>query len=263
MDLLGHLAVIEEAGVVAGEQLWKDAAVLALLPNLTHSHFWAFDDLWDAHEGDDPNRRIVQGHMICDWVIHFGEVRTPERKQIGWAYGQAPVGLSRLDAFMDHVVARRLASVDPRTLDDRAHLERDFAHTAVECALDIHVTERHGPRVRFDDVRRALRQLVPTSAGMALVCSHLQALGGYTEEPDALLERTVTEFGEWASIVEQPTDFAALTLCSKYRLEPSRAAIEDVSAFLHDIANGLERSSVSRIFEAVVERIADPRLALR
>lgn len=262
MDLLGHLTVIEEAGLASGEALWHDGAVLALFPNLAHCHDWAYDSLWHAHREPDRARRIVQGHMICDWVIHYGDRRTPTRERIGWAYQQMPRALDRLDAFMDHVTARGFAPVDPRALDDRAHLERDFAHTAVECAVDVHVTERHGGRVRLDAVCRALAPLA-TPEGRRRIDDILGEIGGRTAEPVTVLDRTAEEFGTWAASVERPTDFAALTLCSKYGLEVSPESVADVSSFVADIAGDLDPSSTARMFDTIVERIADPERALR
>src|SRR5690349_24654907 len=100
MDIIGHLAVIEHAGVANGE-VWGDEAVLALFPNLAHCHEWAYHRLRATVEGteEEPASRaakLIEGHIITDWVIHYGPVLTPKPARIGWAYQEMSHAVDRM-----------------------------------------------------------------------------------------------------------------------------------------------------------------------
>jgi hypothetical protein len=262
MDIIGHLAVIEAGGIVPAEQLWSSDALSALFPNLAHCHQWAYESLWDVHRrSDDHTARVIQGHMICDWVIHYGPEATSNPERIGWAYQEMGAAALRLDSFMDEVVHRGWVPADPRLLDSREHLERDFAHTAVECALDFHLAPQVADR-HILALRRELARLAEPQFFGRFVTATFAATGGFTREPVAVLERTAADYGRWARLVERPWEFAAHTLCAKYGVEERPDALAFAVDFLGDLAAGLDESRWVRMFDEIAVRIANPDLAV-
>ena len=262
MDIIGHLAVIDAAGIVPADQLWSTDALSALFPNLAHCHEWAYEALWDAHRrSDDHTARIIQAHMICDWVIHYGPAVNNARERIGWAYQEMGTAAVRLDAFMDEVVRRGWVRADPRGLDTRAHLERDFAHTAVECALDVHLAAPVSAR-RIASLRRELARLADPEFFSGFVATTFAVTGGFTREPVAVLERTAADYGRWSGLVREPWEFAAFTLCAKYGIDQNTEALTFVLDFIETVAVNLGESGRNRMFDEIAARITDPELAL-
>jgi hypothetical protein len=271
MDLIGHLAVIDRAGVLSADALWGSQAVTAMFPNLAHCHDWAYDALWEAHRGvpiveDDTSTqtiaRLIQGHMICDWVIHYGPEWTPAKRRIGWAYQIMPIAVGRMDQFMDHLVAAGLVDQDPRSLDTRDHLIRDFGHTAVECALDFLTAERYVDRARLGSLCRALAAFGEPGAAEAVIGGVFDRLGAYTTQPRSVLQRTAEEYGRWSRHVHDPREFAAYTLISKYDMAETPAALSFVCGFLATLASEMDAAEVEQVADAIAARIADPELAL-
>jgi hypothetical protein len=262
MDIIGHLAVIEHAGVSGGE-VWADDAVLALFPNLAHCHEWAYHRLRASVERGakvrDHTGELIEGHIITDWIIHYGSVLTPDPQRIGWAYQEMPWAVDNMDGFFDRALRNGLVDDDPRDHDTREHLERDFGHTSVECALDFWVGSEVADTQRERDLRASLRRLAEPSFNQSLVGQVFDSTGGYTREPDSLLSRTMLEYGQWAEQVVHPEDFAALTICTKYDWPYNRATIDYVLDFLHQVEKRLDRGRAERLLEDVVASIADPR----
>jgi hypothetical protein len=263
MDLIGHLGVIEDAGLLSGDQLWGTEALIAFLPNLAHCHQWAYESLWDVHRRNDLTRaRVIQSHMICDWVIHYGPKWTPVKERVGWAYQEMPAAVERLDTFMDHVVATGMVITDPREQDTREHLERDFGHTSVECALDLGLSQRYTSEARLASVCEEFRRWGNDDYRSKLLQIVFDETGGYTLEPPAVLDRTATEYARWSHVVRRPYEFAALTIISKYGMVESREAIDFVLSFLDELARGFSPSESRRCVGEIVERIADPDLCI-
>jgi hypothetical protein len=262
MDIIGHLAVIDAAGIVPPDKLWSTDALPALFPNLAHCHQWAYETLWDVHRrSEEHTARIIQAHMICDWVIHYGPDATGVRERVGWAYQEMGAAAACLDPFMDEVVRRGWVRADPRVVDGRDHLERDFAHTAVECALDVHVAPQVADR-HIVALRRELARLAQPEFFSQFVATTFAATGGFTCEPVAVLDRTAADYGRWSALVQEPCEFAALTLCAKYGVEESFDALAFAVDFIESIAGNLDRDRRKRMFEQIAERIADPERAL-
>lgn len=262
MDIIGHLAVIEHAGV-AGDEVWADDAVLALFPNLAHCHEWAYQRLRETVDGQDvPQSRaakLIEGHIITDWVIHYGPVLTPQPQRIGWAYQEMPIAVEKMDAFFDTALRTGLVDKDPRDHDTREHLERDFGHTSVECALDFRVGSAVANSQRETDLRASLRRLAVPEFGTALTGNVLGSSGGFTREPETVLSRTMIEYGQWAEQVVHPEDFAALTICTKYDWPYDRQTIDYVLDFLHGVERDLDPGLAEKLVDEVVAAIADPR----
>jgi hypothetical protein len=199
--------------------------------------------------------------MICDWVIHYGPEFTGAPERIGWAYQEMGAAAFRLDSFMDEVLRRGWVQADPRVLDSRNHLERDFAHTAVECALDLHLAPQVADRYVVA-LRRELARLAEPRFFSCFVADTFAATGAFTREPVAVLERTAADYGRWAELVQNPWEFAAHTLCAKYGVEESPDAVAFAVDFLGDIAGGLDEGRRVHMFDEIAERIADPDRAL-
>ncbi|MEU4771526.1 hypothetical protein [Micromonospora sp. NPDC023644] len=258
MDIMGHLAVIEHAGV-SDSRVWSSDALVALFPNLAHCHEWAYKRLReDIHQEVNPTEKLIQGHIITDWVIHHGNTLTPQRHRIGWAYDEAPRIGAQLDSFIDNALSMGLAENDPRLSDTREHLERDFGHTAAECALDLRIGMEVADTPRYDDLKRELAKLADPAYAKTLVADVFDRTGGYTREGEELLSRTMSEYGAWADEVRHPEDFAALTLCTKFDWPYERATVDYVLTFLHDVGKGLDPGAADRLVADVVAAIADP-----
>jgi hypothetical protein len=263
MDLIGHLAVIEESGVLAGDDLWGEQAVVAMLPNLAHCHQWAYEALWDAHRRSDATTaRVLQSHMICDWVIHYGSKWTPVKERIGWAYDEMPKAAARLDSFMDHLSAHGLLREDPREVDSREHLERDFGHTAVECALDFRLAARYAGGPRLASIGREFQRFGEPGVADEFIAQVFHDLDGYTKEPPDVLRRTIDDFARWSGRVTRPYEFAAYTMIAKYGVEETDESLQFALDFLEVLSRNLDRSGTERMVSAIVERIADPELCI-
>ncbi|GAA0674421.1 hypothetical protein GCM10010193_29170 [Kitasatospora atroaurantiaca] len=263
MDIIGHLAVIEHAAT-AGSEVWEEDAVLALFPNLAHCHEWAYGRLKEAVQRQDEQpvdraAKLIEGHIITDWVIHYGPTLTPEPQRIGWAYQEMHLAVDRMDGFFDNALRLGITDRDPRDHDTRAHLERDFGHTSVECALDFRVGSHVADSVRENGLRQSLARLGDPAFGRNLAAEVFSGTGGYTKEPDSLLARTMGEYGDWASSIEHPEDFAALTLCTKFDWPYDRRTVDYVLEFLHGIERELDHDLAEQLVDEVVAAIADPR----
>lgn len=259
MDIMGHLAVIEHAGV-GGEEVWGRDALLALFPNLAHCHEWAYRRLTEQDRQPTSSAgKLVQGHIITDWVIHYGERLTPTRERIGWAYDEAPAIADRLDAFIDGALSAGLADRDPREHDVLQHLRRDFGHTAAECALDLGIGCEVVRTPRYEALRAALARLAEPGYARQLVEDVFAELDGYTREDAAVLERTAQEYGRWAGQVRHPEDFAALTLCTKFDWPYDRETVDYVLSFLHDVERKLDPGAKQRVVDDIVASIAEPQ----
>jgi len=258
VDIIGHLAVVEHAGI-SGDEVWAQDAQIALFPNLAHCHEWAYQRLReDLRRPVDRTEKLIQGHIITDWVIHYGTKLTPQRHRIGWAYDEAPRIAEGLDRFVDDALAAGLAEVDPRDHDERAHLERDFGHTVAECALDLRVGEPLAGTQRFENLKATLAKLADQEYARQLIEGVFSHTGGYTREAAAVLERTTKEYGAWAGQVRHPEDFAALTLCTRFDWPYERATVDYVVSYLHDVGKRLDKAAAERIVDDIVHAIADP-----
>ncbi|BBA95578.1 hypothetical protein RVR_490 [Actinacidiphila reveromycinica] len=268
MDIIGHLAVVEHAAT-AGSEVWEDDAALALFPNLAHCHEWAYGRLRatvDRPEEEQPAGRaakLIEGHIITDWVIHYGPTLTPTPQRIGWAYQEMHLAVDRMDRFIDTALRSGLAERDPRDHDTRAHLERDFGHTSVECALDLRVGGHVADSPRETALRASLARFADPEFAEEFAARVFAETGGFTRESDAMLSRTMREYGEWASGIAHPEDFAALTLCTKFGWPYDRRTVDYVLGFLHEIDRDLDDGLADRLVDEVVAAIAQPsRLAL-
>lgn len=263
MDLIGHLAVIEEAGLLRGDELWGKDALAAMFPNIAHCHQWAYESLWNAHQYTDaPIARTIQAHMICDWVIHYGAYWTPVRERIGWAYKEMPKAVDQLDRFMDHVVKKGYARQDPRSLDERSHLERDFGHTAVECALDIRLAQKYTSQARLEAVCNQFTELGSQKNPDEFIRQVFAETGGHTLEPEAVLLRTVEDYARWSRIVKRSYEFAAFTILSKFNIEETPESLQFVVEFLDALSRSFAEGDMRQMVDQIVERIANPELAI-
>lgn len=263
LDIIGHLAVIEHAAT-AGSEVWEDDAVLALFPNLAHCHEWAYSRLRETVQRSEEEpvgrtAKLIEGHIITDWVIHFGPTLTPERQRIGWAYQEMHLAVDRMDDFLDTALRTGLADRDPRDHDTRAHLERDFGHTSVECALDFRVGSHVADSAREEGLRASLARLSDPEFGRALAAEVFAETGGFTREPDSLLARTMGEYGDWVGSIKHPEDLAALTICTKFDWNYDRRTVDYVLDFLHGIERDLDHGRAEQLVDEIVAAIADPR----
>jgi hypothetical protein len=255
MDIIGHIAVLDHAGV-SGD-IWGDDATLALFPNLAHCHDWGYRQLQAGTEPRERVESLIRGHILADWVIHYGVDVTAERRRIGWAYQEAPAVIERMDTFFDHVLASGVTDVDPRHLDDRSHLERDFGHTVAECALDLQLAESVSGTARDTSVRASLSRLADPDFAVSLTEEVFRFTGGTTSEPPEVLARTAREYGAWATDVRTLHDFAALTICTKLGWPFNREAVDLVLGFLADVAARLQPAASARLVDRVVELVDD------
>jgi hypothetical protein len=259
MDILGHIAVIEHAGAASSDELWGDAALYAIFPNLAHCHEWAYGELKRSPRlTGNIIRDSITGHIITDWVIHYGPDLTPEAQRIGWAYQEMPNVVNRMDAFFDGMLSDGVVERDPRDYDTRAHLERDFGHTVAECALDMLTADEVASSSRQETLCRSLNRLADSSFARGLVSDVFARTGGYTREPESKLARTMREYGEWAASIRHPEDLAALTICTKYDWPYDRRCVDRVLDLVKEVSRGLSPAPRQRLINQVVASIERP-----
>ena len=263
MDLVGHLTVIEEAGLGQERFLSEEEIIFAMFPNFAHCQEWAYKNLWTIHQkAPDWDLRIIQGHMICDWVIHYGPRWTPVMERVGWAYHEMPLSVAELDPFMNKLVSEGYVQNDPRTQDSRDHLERDFGHTAIECALDFILAKKYVGTDRLEKMAHAFETLARPEESLSLIQKTFDKVSGYTREPDSRLLKTINEYARWSTYVTHPEQYAALTLMSKYDIKETPETLEFVVEFLEKISRRLDSSGLHYMYDQIVERIANPELAM-
>ncbi len=259
MDILGHIAVIEHAGVASRDELWGNAALYAIFPNLAHCHEWAYGELKRSPRlmGDIVSDSI-KAHIITDWIIHYGPYLTPQAQRIGWAYHETQSVVDRMDVFFDQMLSDGVVERDPRDHDTRAHLERDFGHTVAECALDMLTADKVANSTCQEALCRSLNQLADSSFAKSLVSDVFARTGGYTREPESKLARTMREYGEWVTGIRHPEDLAALTICTKYDWPYDRRCVDRVLELLREVSRGLHPAPRQRLVDEVVASIARP-----
>ncbi|MGZ0049320.1 hypothetical protein [Brevibacillus gelatini] len=265
MDLIGHLVVIEEAGLTNGKNLKGDEIIYSMFPNIGLCHEWAYKSLWDAHRcTDDQSVRLIQGHMICDYVIHYGPDLTEPKQRIGWAYKEMPKALDVMETFLKEVIERKLAPVNPRELDpDEEHFLRDFGHTAIECALDFALATRFKGGDRLNSVCDAFRKLGRPGVGEKFVEDVFQRTNGYTREPREAWTAAINNYSKWADLAKTPTEFAALTFINKYNLHENKESLDFCVNFLEDLSKQLDPSALDKMLYEIIERIANPEIAIK
>lgn len=263
MDLIGHLMVIEEAGLGNGAKLQKEKIIYAMFPNLAHCHEWAYKGLWDAHRyTDNEEIRLIQGHMICDYVIHYGPNLTDPKQRIGWAYKEMPKAIEQMEPFLNYILDKKFVLMDPRLLDDLSHFQRDFGHTTVECALDFALACKFSGTDRFHTVCEAFKEFGRPDVGEKFIEEVFQKTSGFTREPRDLLLKTIDDYARWATAVKSPVEFAALTLLSKYNIHECKESLEFCVDYLESLSKQLDPSSLDRMLNEIIERIANPEIAI-
>lgn len=259
MDILGHVAVIDYSGITDTGELWGEHALYSIFPNLAHCHEWAYNELKRSPRlTGTVMRDLITGHIVADWIIHYGPHLTPEPQRIGWAYDEMQNAVDRMDAFFDQMLADGVVDRDPRDHDTREHLERDFGHTSVECALDMMTADEmvnSGYQTAF---LNSLSRLADPAFCRELVRDVFASTGGYTREPDEKLARTMREYGEWAASIRHPEDLAALTICTKFDWPYDRRCVDRVLEFLKNVSKGLHSAPRQRLMDEVVASIAQP-----
>ena len=263
MDLVGHLTVIEEAGLGKERFLSEEEIIFAMFPNFAHCHEWAYKTLWNVHQkASDRDLRLIQGHMICDWVIHYGPRWTPVMERVGWAYHEMPLAVAELDPFMDKLVSEGHVECDPRSQDSRDHLERDFGHTTIECALDFILANKYVGTDRLQKLAIAFERLALPEESLSRIQKTFEKVSGYTREPRSRLLKTINEYARWSTYVTHPEQYAALTLMSKYNIKETPETLEFVVGFLKKISGLLDSGGLWQTYDQIVERIANPELAM-
>jgi hypothetical protein len=259
MDIIGHIAVIEHAGVTDKEALWGDGALYAIFPNLAHCHEWAYNELKRSPQlKGDLVSDLIAGHIVTDWIIHYGPYLIPQPERIGWAYDEMQKVVDRMDDFFNAMLADGVVDRDPRDHDTREHLERDFGHTVAECALDLLTADEVANSSRKTLFCESLSRLSDPAFATNLVADVFAATGGYTREPDEKIARTMREYGEWATSIRHPEDLAALTICTKYNWPYDRRCVERVLDLLREVSKGLDLGPRQILVDQVVASIAQP-----
>ena len=246
MDIVGHVAIADFAGVSSDP--WGRDALLALFPNIAHCHDWAYSQLQPVgHEA-----ALIRTHIIADWVIHYGAHVGKQRRRIGWAYESAPWIADRMDGLFDLALKTGFSDLDPRDHDERLHLERDFAHTAAECALDLQLVDMVVDTPKEQALRASLSQLGDVTFARTFVDETFAATAGVTTETDSVLARTAYEYGAWAYDTRTMHDFPALTICSKLGWSFEPPVVDLVLEFLAGVGDNLDKCLGEQLIEQVV-----------
>ncbi|MFS0752931.1 hypothetical protein [Oceanobacillus sp. 1P07AA] len=264
MDLIGHIKVIEDAGLSKGRLLNEEEILYAMFPNIAHCHEWAYQSLWNAHTDSNNNLiRILQGHMICDYVIHYGPDYEENTSRIGWAYKEMPRALEMLDLFVEESKIRGFLEMDPRLTSDKDRFIRDFGHTAVECALDFSLAEDFSGTDRLNNIRSAFQKLGREERGNKFIEKVFKNTSGYTKEPLEKLLTTVDSYSNWSEKVKSPEEFAAFTLIEKYGLVDSTESLNFCVSFLKDLSDKLNKTKIDSMLYEITERVYNPNLAFQ
>lgn len=265
MDLIGHLTVLCRAEVLARSQAFGEDAVLGMFPNFFHCHEWGYDDLLGSGRPcEEGSQRAVQGHLITDWVIHFGDRWAERRRRIGFAYDAMDAAAADMPWFLA-AAERRGLLVSPAALRAKSEerLRRDFAHTAVECAFERLVAERHAGDDELPALVAGLGQALEPASMRALQADVFESMAAWTKEPAAMLERSRREYTAWLGIVDSLTDFPALLFASKFGVVQDRAGIELAEELFARVRRSVDAARFWRCFDACVDAVAAPATLYR
>ena len=262
MDLIGHLSVLCLAEVLTPDEAFGDAVIAGMFPNFFHCHEWGYDELLAAGpDCDDGTPRAVQGHLITDWVIHFGERWARSRQRIGFAYEVMDAASAEMGWFFAEAESRGLL-VRPEALqaksDERLH--RDFAHTAVECAFERLVAERHFGDEHLPRLREAMRSALAPERMAALQSEVFADMAAWTKEPPTMLERSRGEYAAWLDIVDSLTDFPALLFDSKFGVVQSPDGVVLAEELFSRVRRATDAARFWRCFDECVAAVAEPAI---
>ena len=266
MDLIGHCAVAARSGVHDERDIFGPGIVELMLPNVLHCHDWGYRNLWSFASVDHPLRSVarqMRAHIIADWVVHYGDTQTSDKRKVGWAYRRMGLAHRRASYFFADARRRdllRTEATDPEGWSKKRKL--DFAHSITEYALDFMVAPAIITPSRFADLKKHLASMTEHGGvrGRAWLSATALALHIETDQPEDTVGRSIEALAYDASAAEVPAAFAVGTTMRKYGFHADRRSEAYVRDFIEGIAADLDCCEAHAQCESIGRFIADPTL---
>lgn len=265
MDILGHCYLALKSGLYTSEEVYGEGLLDLMLPNILHCHDWAYANIWHIEKFPVavlPAARLVQSHIVADWVIHYGAESTEIKKKCGWAYRRMAVAKNNAERFFGN--AARMGLLAPwaentQEWDKRKRL--DFSHSIIEYCLDLILASRIAA-ADFLRMKSVLSSLAGTqgSERTQLLFARFADLGAWSDHNLIFLNQSVEAFARDGVRAESPDHFAISTVIRKYGFVDTDASYGYVRDFLHEIASTLELEDVENMLDGIADAVANPAL---
>jgi hypothetical protein len=263
MDLVGHCAVAEMSGVLKEEEVYGPGIVEVMFPNYAHCHDWAYGHVWEPERFGKLARtgERLRAHIICDWVIHYGTDHTHIKEKVGWAFKRMDIAGKHVTEFFAtaaHKGMLRTELPDLATWTEKKRL--DFAHSMVEYAVDLILTERTITPKRYQAIKDGLAPLATNDGygSCPWALNMFRELGVTSErDPDFILW-SIHQMARDAVESESPKEFAIRTAAHKYGFEINPETISYVRSYLERIAGELDLEEVTALCDQIAAVIKQP-----
>lgn len=266
MDLLGHCAVAALSGVHDERDIFGPGIVELMLPNVLHCHDWGYRKLWNV-AALDPSLTAVaaqmRAHIIADWVVHYGDTQTSDKRKEGWAYRRMGLAHKRATDFFAGARRRDLLLTEatgPKAWSKKRKL--DFAHSITEYALDFIVAPAIMTQSRFADIKTHLAKMTEDGGarGRRWLDRTALALQIETDQPEDIVGRSIEALAYDASVAEAPESFAVGTTMRKYGFHVDGRSARYVRHFIEGIAADLDFREAQELCASIGRIVADPTL---
>ncbi|WP_374129603.1 hypothetical protein [Sphingomonas sp. 28-62-20] len=261
MEIIGHLYAAEMSGIHAAHELYGEELIETMMPNILHCHDWAYRACWQPERAPPRLRatvRRLRSHIVADWLIHYGDRTTTEKRKCGWAYRRMRTASALAPRFFADAAARDLLRSDallPARWDKKQRL--DFNHSILEYALDLLWGDALLDRARTRDLCRALARLADRDVRRGYLALYA-GLGAWSERPIAYRERSIDSIVDDAYRARHASDFAVRTTARKYGLKTDPAALTHVRGLLEAVAAAIDRADADALLARTAAAIADP-----
>jgi hypothetical protein len=264
MDLIGHCAVAALSGVHEERDIFGPGIVELMLPNVVHCHDWGYRKLWNVASFDHPLRAVatqMRAHIVADWVVHYGDTQTSEKRKEGWAYRHMGLAHKRATHFFAGARSRdllRTEATGPEAWSKKRKL--DFAHSITEYALDFIVAPVIITPSRFADIKSHLAKMTEDGGarGRRWLDATSLALQIETDQPEEIVGLSVEALAYDAGAAEEPEAFAVGTTMRKYGFHVDGRSARYVRDFIEGIAAALDAREAHELCAAIGHVIAEP-----
>ncbi len=264
MDLIGHIYTARRSGLFSDTEL-NNHVVELMFPNLRHCHDWAYMHAWEIKPNDPYKDTLafIRAHMICDWIIHYGDACTHNKSKVGWVYKHLNIVTTRLQSFLEGLF---LQGADCSYLESRMGTPKgrlDINHTLLELAIDFYIADFYPSQDDFKVWRKAFGKFSTdlesnNLASFWRLCSELQA---YSDKSDAFIECEIYALSHFAAHEwNKPTDYAVFTAMRKYQIPRTAETVNYVSKFLYSLATVIEHQDIDDLFKRISDCIINPNL---
>lgn len=266
MDLIGHCAVAALSGVYDERDIFGPGIVELMLPNVLHCHDWGYRKLWNVASFDQPHSAVamqMRAHIVADWVVHYGDAQTSDKRKEGWAYRRMGIAHRRATEFFAGACRcdlLRTEATGPEAWSKKRKL--DFAHSITEYALDFIVAPVIMTPSRLVSIKSHLAKMTEDAGarGRGWLKATALALQIETDQPQDIVGRSIEALAYDASVAEGPETFAVGTTMRKYGFHVDGRSARYVRDFIEGIAADLDCGEVHNLCASIGRIIADPTL---